>query len=113
MKNLLLFALVACASCHHPMRAAEPAKAAGKWQLALNTPHGTLNGALDLKQDGSKVSGSWETNVMGTIAVAGALDGKKITLAFELHGTAVKLAGTVDGGKMSGTPPVFIPMPPH
>ncbi len=103
MKQLLLIALTACVACHHPLRAAEPAKAAGKWQLVLSTPHGELSGALDLKQDGAKVSGSWDTDHMGTIPVTGALDGKKITFAFELHGTAVKLAGTVDGAKMSGT----------
>jgi hypothetical protein len=103
MKNFLLFALLACASCHHPTYAAEPAKAAGKWQLALDTPHGSLSGALDLKQDGAKVSGEWDTNGMGVVPVTGSLDGKKIVIAFELHGTAVKLAGTVDGAKMTGT----------
>jgi hypothetical protein len=103
MKNLLLFALLACASCHHPTYAAEPAKAAGKWQLALNTPHGNLSGALDLKQDGAKVSGQWDTDGLGIVPVTGSLDDRKIAFAFELHGTAVKLVGTVDGAKMTGT----------
>src|SRR5690349_802077 len=103
MKNLLLFALLACASCHHPTYAAEPAKAAGKWQLALNTPHGNLSGALDLKQDGAKVSGQWDTDGLGIVPVTGSLDGKQIALSFELHGTAVKLAGTLEGAKMTGT----------
>ena len=104
MKNLVLLALVACASCHHPVRAADPpAKAAGKWQLVLNTPHGTVNGALDLKQDGAKLSGSLATDQMGTVTVAGALDGKNVTLGMEFHGNAFKLVGAVDGAKMSGT----------
>lgn len=103
MKNLLVFALVACASCHHPTYAAEPVKAAGKWQLVLDTPHGKLSGAIDLKQDGAKVSGSWETEGMGSVPVTGSIDGKKVAFAFELHGTAVKLVGTVEGAKMSGS----------
>ena len=86
------------------MRAADPpAKAAGKWQLALTTPHGTLNGLLDLKQDGAKVSGTYATDQMGNVPVAGALDGRKVTLAMEFHGNAFKLVGAVDGAKMSGT----------
>jgi hypothetical protein len=52
MKNLLVLLLAAGLSCHHPARAADPAKVAGKWQLALATPHGALSGMLDLKQDG-------------------------------------------------------------
>jgi hypothetical protein len=86
------------------MRAADPpAKAGGKWQLSLTTPHGTINGVLDLKQDGAKVSGSYATDQMGNVPVAGALDGKKVTLAMEFHGNAFKLVGAVDGAKMAGT----------
>ncbi len=102
MKNLLLFALLACASCHHPTYAAEPAKAAGKWQLVLSAPHRSLSGPLELKQDGAKVSGSWATDHVGSIPVTGSIDGKKIVLAIEVHGMTVSLTGSIDGSKMSG-----------
>jgi hypothetical protein len=103
MKNLLLLLLAAGSACHHPALAADPVKVAGKWQLALTGPHGTLGGTIDLKQDGVKVSGSWETDGMGAIPIAGTLHGSKVALTVELHGVTAKLDGTVQGAKMTGT----------
>lgn len=102
MKNLLVLALVACASCHHPIRAADPVKAAGKWELVLTAPNRAISGTLDLKQDGTKLSGSWATDHVGAIPITGSIDGKNVSLAMEVHGMAVKLIGTVEGSKMSG-----------
>jgi hypothetical protein len=102
MKNLLVLALVACASCHHPIRAADPVKAAGKWELVLTAPHRAISGTLDLKQEGSKLSGTWATDHVGAIPITGSIDGKNVSLAMEVHGMSVKLLGTVDGSKMSG-----------
>jgi hypothetical protein len=102
MKNLLVLALVACASCHHPTYAADPVKAAGKWELVLTAPHRSISGTLDLKQDGAKLSGTWATDHVGAIPITGSIDGKNVSLAMEVHGMAVKLLGTVDGSKMFG-----------
>jgi hypothetical protein len=84
------------------MRAADPVKAAGKWELVLTAPHRAISGTLDLKQDGAKLSGSWATDHVGAIPITGSIDGKNVSLAMEVHGMAVKLVGTVDGSKMSG-----------
>jgi hypothetical protein len=102
MKNLLVLALVACASCHHPTYAADPVKAAGKWELVLTAPHRSISGTLDLKQDGAKLSGTWATDHVGAIPITGSIDGKNVSLGMEVHGMAVKLLGAVDGSKMSG-----------
>lgn len=103
MKNLLLLLLAAGISCHHPTYAADPSQVAGKWELALQSAHGTLKGSAELKQAGARITGSWDTEGMGIVPVTGAIDGKNVTLSVELHGTAVKMTGTVESTKMSGS----------
>ncbi len=77
---------------------------AGKWQLALETDHGNVSGPLELKQDGSKLSGTFDAQEMGKVAVTGEAQGPKISLTLAMHGGEfmLKLTGTVDAGRMSG-----------
>ena len=85
---------------------AEPAKVEGVWNLVLQLESITGHPVLTLKQDGEKLTGTYEgrygpTPVVGTIqeskivfAVAFEVEGSKITGAFR---------GTVDGNNMSGS----------
>jgi hypothetical protein len=97
MKHLLVFALTACAF------AADPATIAGKWQMVIDTPHGQMDGALDLKQDGVKLSGTLTTEQTGACDLTGSVDGRNVSWSFEAMGTQFKMTGKLDGAQMSGT----------
>jgi hypothetical protein len=76
---------------------------AGQWQMSLQTPHGPMKAALEVKQDGSKITGTCDVEHMGSMALAGTLDGKKISFSIEVQqGQKITFSGTVDGKKMSG-----------
>jgi hypothetical protein len=83
----------------------EPAKIAGEWTLSMDTPHGDMEGPLQLQQDGATVTGTMEAEHFGTIPVKGTLDGNKIELGLEIAVADItfKLSGMVDGNAMSGT----------
>jgi len=114
MKKLLspVFTIALCfASCHdHGMQASmmaqdsEPAKIAGKWQMSMESPHGTVKGPFQVQQDGAKLTGTFEAEIFGTLSVTGSVDGKKVS--FSLSGPnvphAFTFSGTLDGSKMSG-----------
>ena len=77
----------------------------GHWQLSMDSPHGPLKGSLELKQDGTKVTGTLELGPMGSFAVKGNAEGSKIAFDIELPDNAgtLKFSGTIAEGKMSGT----------
>jgi hypothetical protein len=101
MKHLLVFALTTCAF------AADPAAIAGKWQMVIDTPHGQMDGALDLKQDGAKLSGTLTTEQTGACDLTGSVDGRNVSWSFEAMGTQFKMTGKLDGGKMTGATEPF------
>lgn len=82
----------------------EPAKVAGKWQMSMDTPHGTIKGPFQLQQDGAKLTGTFETEMFGSVSATGSVDGKKISLSLSVSGgpQGFTVSGTVDGDKMSG-----------
>ena len=86
MKRMwILMTLLAFAA---PILAQEKASSViGKWNLEVETPHGKMSLALDLKadpKDENKVAGTLASDQFGTMTVAGAVaDG---TLRFEVSG---------------------------
>jgi hypothetical protein len=78
---------------------------AGKWQLSMETPHGMVKGDLQLKQDGSKLSGTYVVEHMGTLALTGSVDGQKVSFSMDVPNSdqTFGFSGTLDGEKMSGT----------
>src|ERR1700716_3940357 len=84
---------------------AEHTKIAGKWQLSLDTPHGTVQGAFELQQDGSKLTGTYD-GPHGAMKVTGTVDGKKVSFTLEVPGgqEAFTFSGALEGSnKMSGS----------
>ncbi len=85
---------------------AEPAKVAGVWNVALELE--TIKGhpVLTLKQDGEKITGTYEGRY-GPSALEGTIKEKAIefSVTFVAEGmqTTGSFAGTVDGDTMSGT----------
>ncbi len=77
---------------------------AGKWTLAVETPHGPMGGSLTVKQDGSKISGTCDVEHLGSMPLTGSLDGNKISFSIEVQeGQKFTFAGTIQDNKMSGT----------
>ncbi len=107
--NRLLPAILAVAMCAATGLRAEDARIAGKWQMSVETPHGLVQGQLEIRQDGAKVTGTYETEQMGSMPMAGKVDGKTVAFTLQVPGgdMTVALNGAVDGDKMSGT------MQPH
>ncbi len=65
----------------------KPDKAAGsvtgKWTMTLEMSMGTATPALDLKQDGTKITGTY-TGRYGTFALEGTLKDRTIQFSFEM-----------------------------
>jgi hypothetical protein len=79
-------------------------KVAGTWKLAVDTPHGQMPGALQLKQDGAKLTGSVDVEHMGSMPLTGEMEGKKISFSIEVQaGQKVTFNGAIAGDKMSGS----------
>jgi hypothetical protein len=77
---------------------------AGKWTLSVQTPHGPMTAGLQVKQDGAKISGTCDSDHMGSLPLAGTVDGKRVSFSIEIEGgQKITFSGAVDGSKMTGT----------
>ena len=81
------------------------AKLIGEWTLTTDTPHGVIEGPLQLKQDGEAVTGTFTAQPFGTLPVTATLDGDKVALVLRIEAADLdfKLSGTLDGKTMAGT----------
>jgi hypothetical protein len=67
----------------------EAASVAGKWSMALDTPHGKMTIPVDIKVEGKKVTGTFSSEQTGPAPLAGEyVDGK---LSFTVDGAAGEL----------------------
>jgi hypothetical protein len=107
MKNLLSVSLVfllgaVCMFGQHRGHSSKNVDVSGKWELTIDTPHGTIEFALQLKQDGSKLSGTVEREGKSH-TVTGRIEGSKVSFNFEaMPNVNLDFTGTVEDGKMSG-----------
>jgi hypothetical protein len=87
----------------------------GKWAFAVVTENGTGTPAVVLKQEGEKLTGTYESRMMGTRAFTGSIKGDSLTLTLEANGPdgvalvfrgvvvdKDNLKGNVDFGGMGG-----------
>lgn len=99
---LILFA-VACAV---PILGQVAGTIGGSWDLTLNSPQGSFNLQLNLKQDGEKLTGLVKSQ-RGERPVEGTIKGKDVTLKwttkYEDNDLPITLTGAVDGATMKGT----------
>ena len=85
-----------------PKSAATPI--AGQWTMSLSTPHGPMKAALQVKQDGAKITGTCDLGPMGSMPLNGTVDGKRISFAIEMEGgQKIVFSGVINGAKMTGT----------
>jgi hypothetical protein len=84
---------------------AEPAKVEGKWNVLLQLESITGHPVLTLKQDGEKLSGTYEGRY-GPSALEGEVKENRIAfvVSFSAEGTTTTgvFQGTVDGNSMGG-----------
>ena len=84
----------------------EPAKVAGKWNVLLQLESITGHPVLTLKQDGEKLTGTYEGRY-GPSALEGEIKETRIAfvVSFEAEGTKTTgvFQGTVDGASMGGS----------
>lgn len=85
-------ALAAAQSQPPPQKPAPPPNVAGKWTLSLEMSQGTATPALELKQDGEKITGTY-TGRYGAFPVTGALKAREIQFGFTMSadGTDVRM----------------------
>lgn len=85
---------------------AEPAKVAGKWNVTLQLEAITGHPVILLKQDGEKLTGTYESARYGQSELKGSIKEKEIEFAvsFVAEGMQTQgvFGGTVDGDTMSG-----------
>jgi hypothetical protein len=78
---------------------------AARWRVTIRVEGRELLGDLLLRQDGSRLSGTWE-RADATIPaeqIDGSLDDGRIEFGFETDRATTTFAGEVSGGTMSGT----------
>ncbi len=85
--------------------AAENAKVAGEWNLAVETPNGTGTPSVIFKQDGGTLTGTYKGR-MGESELKGTINGNDIKWTVTVHPQggemAIEYSGTVDGDTMKG-----------
>jgi hypothetical protein len=80
--------------------------AAGTWDATLNSPQGTFNMQMILKQDGEKVTGVVKGQ-RGEIPIEGTASGKdiklKYTIKFQGNDMVITLTGSLEEAAMKGS----------
>jgi hypothetical protein len=79
-----------------------PAKVAGTWQMSLQGRKGAREATLQIQEDGSKLSGTFEARG-DSAPLSGSVHGDKISLTTAGDKKERSFTGTVEGNKMSGT----------
>ena len=84
-----------------------PATVAGKWSLAVKTPHGNMTMALELKLEGKKVTGWLAAEQFGRLPLTGEYVDPKLTFAIQSDNGDLNFVGKLKDmdtliGDMSG-----------
>jgi len=81
--------------------AEEPANVTGTWKITVNGSSGSAEQTIVLKQDGSKITGTFR-GPRQSGSLEGLVDGNKITFHVNTR-VSLDYKGTVDGDRMKGT----------
>jgi hypothetical protein len=100
---LFLFFVIAFVA---PQVRPEAVDVSGTWDLVVTSQEGTAHPWITLKQDGEKITGTYNGK-MGTIAFEGTIKGNDIhflvSLKFQDVPITVAYSGTVNNDTMQGT----------
>jgi hypothetical protein len=88
-----------------PPKEATAADVTGTWNLAVETPQGTMTLVTTFKQDGEKLAGT-QTSQMGDTALEGTVKGADIAfvVVINMQGQELRISytGKIDADTMSG-----------
>jgi hypothetical protein len=101
----LLFLSVATLGAQDQPANDQPASVAGNWQISWAGRRGNEQGTLQLQQEGSKLSGTFQ-GPRGSSPLSGSVQGNNVSFSVQMQGRrSMTLAfnGAFDGSKMSGT----------
>jgi hypothetical protein len=81
----------------------QPANVGGAWQISWQGRGGTQQATMQIQQDGSKLSGTFE-DASGSSSVTGSVSGNKVSFNAQIEGRPMTIAftATINGDKMSG-----------
>ncbi len=74
----------------------------GTWDLAVETPSGTGNPVLEIKQEGNELSGTY-SGAFGQAPLKGKIKGEKFEVKFNSGGIDMVYKGKSDGATMKGS----------
>jgi hypothetical protein len=107
--SLIFVLVIGLTSCLLAQDAAQgdsqPANVAGKWTMSWQGRDGAKQGMLQLQQDGSKLSGTMDSD-RGSVPVTGTVNGNNISFSTQSQGQrsfTLVYTGTIDSDKMTGT----------
>jgi hypothetical protein len=101
MRKALVLILAVCGLAFMAMAAED---AAGTWKATLDTPNGPAENTFVLKVDGSTVTGTISSAMMGEQKIsAGKIDGDKISFSITSDFGVIAYAGTIKGDDMKLT----------
>src|ERR1700691_4426531 len=84
----------------------QPANIVGAWQLSWQGRGGSQQATVQIQQDGSKLSGTFQDSGGSSSPLTGSVAGNNISFSVQIQtGRTITLAftGTIAGDKMSGT----------
>jgi hypothetical protein len=83
----------------------QPANLAGAWQISWQGRGGSQQATIQIQQDGSKLSGTFQDSGGSSSQMTGSVAGNNVSFSVQIQGRPMTLAftGTIDGDKMSGT----------
>lgn len=93
---------VACLALPALLAGAQPRDLSGKWAFEVVTENGTGNPTVTFKQEGEKLTGTYDSQRGGPRPLEGTVKGDKVTFTVK-SGVDLNFSGTVTGDTMSGT----------
>jgi len=83
----------------------QAANIGGAWQISWQARNGSQQATMEIQQDGSKLSGTFQDSSGSSSSVSGSIAGNNVSFSVQIQGRPMTLAftGTIDGDKMSGT----------
>jgi hypothetical protein len=78
----------------------------GKWEITINSPMGAVKATLDLKADGTTLTGTQQAQQGSGPLENGKVDGNALSWSAKISSPmpmTLDFAGAVDGDKLSGS----------
>jgi hypothetical protein len=81
-----------------------PPSVAGAWLMTIDSPHGVMTFKLDVKVEGSKLTGTLSNDMMGEHTLTGEVAEGKVTFKFTAEGAEMAFNGKLkDADSLVGT----------